>query len=74
MSTPNGVGTQIEARRERLSLTQKALADMVGVTQGTIAKYESGTRMPSWPVLRKLGTAFKCDPSDLIRRSKPRAA
>ena len=70
MSTPNGIGTQIEARRERAGLTQQALAQLIGVTQGTVAKYEAGTRMPSWPVLRRLGSAFKCDPIDLQKRTR----
>ena len=75
MSTPNGIGTQIEARRERAGLTQDQLARLVGVTQGTVAKYEAGKRMPSWPVLRKLAEHLKCDPIDLQTRvRKARAA
>jgi transcriptional regulator with XRE-family HTH domain len=73
MGTPNGIGTQIEARRDRAGLTQAALAKLVGITQGTVAKYEDGSRMPSWPVLRKLGTVFHCDPVDLVKRATRRS-
>lgn len=43
-------------RKMRGELTQKELADMVGITQAAIAKYESG-RIPKREILDKIAAA-----------------
>lgn len=54
-------GKRIEERRRLLDLTQQELADLLGVRQGTISKWERGERRPSHhyiPLIAKtLGTS-----------------
>lgn len=56
-------------RLER-SLSQDALADRIGVRQGTIQKIESGARLPSVPVLVDLADALQLDDEDLGRLAR----
>lgn len=36
------IGEKIKVRREELGLTMKALADKIGVSEGTVSRWESG--------------------------------
>ena len=47
-------GTEIREMRKRLGYTQAKLADEVGVTPNTIARYERDELKPSPPVLKLL--------------------
>ena len=38
----NSIGKKLYARRKELSLTQKQIADYVGVTEATVSRWESG--------------------------------
>lgn len=44
----------IAALRKRLSLSQTALADRLGVDQATVSRIEAGKRPPSGPLQRLL--------------------
>lgn len=37
------VGKRIKLRRKQLGLTQKQLAEMVGLSEGSVSRYESGS-------------------------------
>ncbi|NES12677.1 MULTISPECIES: helix-turn-helix domain-containing protein [Micromonospora] len=52
------IATTIRHERERRELTQQALADLVGLTQGALAHIERGSRIPSLPVLERLLAAM----------------
>lgn len=45
--------------RSKLSLTQQALADLVGVTRGTIIALEKGSYNPSLELAFRLAKIFK---------------
>lgn len=47
-------GTQIKDLRKTLGYTQAKLADEVGVTANTVARYERGELRPSPPVMKLL--------------------
>lgn len=51
--------TIAELRRER-KLTQRELAEMMGVSHVTVARWETGTRTPSSLALFALSKALKC--------------
>lgn len=42
------LSTYIKSRRQNIGLTQKQLAKLVGVTDVTISRWESGLREPIW--------------------------
>jgi transcriptional regulator with XRE-family HTH domain len=56
--------------RERRGLTQAALAEKAGTHPVSIAKYETGTRVPSVEQLEKLAKALKTTTDSLLRRTR----
>jgi transcriptional regulator with XRE-family HTH domain len=64
------VSSRIREERERRVWTQEKLADMVGVTEQTISRYER-TRPPKMPMLLKIAAAMGMDVHDLIPGDRP---
>jgi phosphonate transport system substrate-binding protein len=61
--------SKISELRERATLTQRELADRVGVTEATIANWERGRRAIDFiEKLIKLCDALQCEIKDLIER------
>lgn len=56
---PSEFGARLAEIRTKKKLTQQALADLLGVTQVTIARYESGTVKPSWEIACRIADALK---------------
>jgi transcriptional regulator with XRE-family HTH domain len=54
-----------KARKDK-GVTQKALAEAVGRTQGAVAHWETGRRQPPVPVLRKVAEALGVQVAELI--------
>lgn len=52
------MGEKMKSLRIEKKLTQKQVADRVGVAISAISSYESGTRYPSYEVLIKLARTF----------------
>lgn len=60
------VGQNIRLFRERLALSQTALADYLGVSHAMISHYETGNRPVSTDHLQKLADLFGIDAYDLF--------
>ena len=56
----------IQILRKKRNLTQEALAEMVGVTRQTIAKWESGESAPDLPLAGRLSAALDVTLDDLV--------
>lgn len=52
--------------RKAKKLTQKQLANLVGVTDSSISQYESGKKTPSFEMALKLAEALDCESADLV--------
>lgn len=52
--------------RKQKGLTQKELADLLGIPYQGISQYERGIRNPKYQTIEKLAKALECDISDLI--------
>lgn len=50
---------EIRARRKKLKMTQKELAELVGVSQSLIAKLESGALDPKLSLIKKIISVFE---------------
>lgn len=57
---------RLRARRRERGLTQKQLAELVGVSHGTIGMYETGQRSPDLEMVRRLAVALDTSMSYLI--------
>jgi transcriptional regulator with XRE-family HTH domain len=66
-----GFGPRLRSLREAANLSQRQLAEMIGVVYQNIARLERGDRSPSWKTVVKLAEAlgvstdeFKSEPAD----------
>lgn len=60
---------QLEKVRKRKGINQGELARMVGCSQASICKFESGEMKPSFDTLVKLAQVLECSLDDLVDRS-----
>lgn len=56
----------IKKMREKRNLTQKQLAELLGVKQSNISRWEAGTYQPNATTLKKMADALNCRIDDLI--------
>ena len=58
--------TKIRFYREKLGITQKCLADELGVSQAAVANWENGIRKPDIFTLKKLADVLHCTTDELL--------
>lgn len=63
-----GIGERIAKLRKWANLTQKQLAEMVGVSGGMIAQIERGTKTVSLQLGKMIARALKVDILEIIGR------
>lgn len=63
---PMGYSDNIVALRKKQGLTQAQLAELVGVEQPTVQRWETGKREPDFDALNALATALGVDPPALL--------
>ena len=63
------LGSRIKEKREQLGMTQKQLADKLGVTKSAICNYENGTSSPKEDVLLNIFKVLSVDPNYLYQDS-----
>ena len=61
----------IEALRLSKSLTQKELADTLGVSRSTVAMWESGRASPTAKKMTAIAGVFGCTVDELLREPEP---
>jgi transcriptional regulator with XRE-family HTH domain len=61
-----GIGKRIREAREAKGLTQKQLADMLGVTASAVTNYENETSHPKEPILYRLLNCLDVDANYLF--------
>ena len=59
-------GTYIAQKRRMLNLTQEQLAEMLGVSNKTISKWENGKCMPDYGIIQSLCEALHITLSELM--------
>jgi transcriptional regulator with XRE-family HTH domain len=59
-------GDRVRAQRQRLALSQEALANKASINRTYIASLEAGQRNPSLDVMARLALALKIDLGDLV--------
>lgn len=63
----DGVGSHLRAARRGAGLTQKQLAEELGVEAITVSRWERGATSPSLPRLRRIAALTHTTVSDLVR-------
>lgn len=61
------LGENIKKAREELGMKQSELAESVGVSQTSVAYFESGARSPSIPTLKLLSKVLGKSIDDLVK-------
>lgn len=59
--------SRLKEQRERIGITQVALANALGITKGAVGNYESGTSSPKAEILYKLFDILRCDANFLFQ-------
>jgi transcriptional regulator with XRE-family HTH domain len=57
---------KIKLLREKISITQKELAEKVGVSQQNISRWETGEVIPKIDKLKRIAEVLGCTINDLI--------
>jgi transcriptional regulator with XRE-family HTH domain len=68
------VGAVIVEKRKRRGLTQSQLAGLLGITQNSLSRMESGEIAPKLSRLQDIADALGCPVADLFRTASPGAA
>lgn len=66
----NIIGKRIKEKREVLGISQKDLADTVGITPSSINQYEAGSKNPSTDILKKIALALSTETDYLLGMKK----
>jgi len=61
------LGENVKRYRKQRGLTQKEVALIAGISGATVSEIESETKPPSMKMLKKLATALRCTPADLLK-------
>ena len=59
-------GDRIRTQRQRLDLSQEALAHLAGINRTYVASLETGQRNPSLDLMARLALALKMDLGELV--------
>jgi len=73
MKTTNQLGHTVRSRREGLGLTQRSLAQKLGVEASHVAFIESGRRKPSLKLVARLADILGLDRQTLLVLAHPEA-
>ena len=60
------IGKFIAGMRKKQGLSQKQLAERIDVTDKTISKWETGTRLPDASILLKLSSELQINVNELL--------
>ena len=67
------LGSRLKYPRKKNQLTQKVVAELIGVSSSAISQYEKGSIEPDLAILRKLATIYKVSADTLLDIDLPDA-
>lgn len=68
---PRILGQRLQMARESVDLTQKAVADQLGLARTTLGTIENGSRLPKEEELFQLSQLYRMSINDLLRQQVP---
>ncbi len=63
------IGDRILCLRKELNLNQKQLADLIGITETSLSRYENNLREPKAEIISRLSKALECSTDYLLART-----
>lgn len=66
MTDPETIGQRIKRERLKREMTQRDLANMIGVGTPHVSKVEAGRENPSDDLLERVAGVFDCDLDELL--------
>ncbi|ABR33789.1 helix-turn-helix domain-containing protein [Clostridium beijerinckii] len=63
------IGEKIQILREERNLKQKELAELAGITEATLSRYENGKREPKGEIISKLANVLNVSTDYLLGRN-----
>lgn len=60
------IGKMIHELRKKQDMTQRELAEKIGVTPAAVGNYEQGISFPREEILYRLFSALNCTPNELF--------
>ena len=60
------MGNNLKNLRKKVNLTQSAAAEKLGVSQSTVAMWETGQCMPRMKMLDKIADIYQCQVADIV--------
>lgn len=66
----NGLGSRLLEQRQLLKLSQKEVAEAIGISPSVVSNYESGERTPSVENLMALAGLYRCTTDYLLGLDK----
>ena len=67
----NGLAERLQQMRQKYGLSQKTVADRLGISTSIISGYEVGARTPSVEMLFKLLGLYHCSTDYLLGKAAP---
>ncbi len=64
------VGRAIRSMREKLGLSQKEMADKLGITPSMVCQIERGTKIPSLYLSVEIADVLQCSLETLVSSAK----
>ena len=61
------IGERIVQERNKLNLSQKALAEEIGIAQGLLSPIENDNKMPPIQLIYQMAKIFEITPSELFK-------
>jgi transcriptional regulator with XRE-family HTH domain len=68
-NTMKTIGEKIQILREERNLKQKELAELAGITEATLSRYENGKREPKGEIISKLANVLNVSTDYLLGRN-----
>lgn len=65
------IGAKIKKYREEKNLSQKQLAEMIGISNNRLSNWEQGINRPDVDILASICTALEVSPSELLEINLP---
>ena len=63
---------KLKLMRKKAGLTQKEVADKLGITYQSYGQYERGLRNPKYTSIEKIASALNCDISEILTQDEQR--